>query len=153
MVQNILKMISILVLVIKIVYVVAAVDDFNQFEFEDSNYHCEQITIPMCKGIGYNLTRMPNDFGHDTQDEAGLEVHQFWPLVEIACSADLKFFLCSMFAPICLKEYPKPLPPCRSICERARSGCAPIMEQYGFTWPEKMLCEKLPMMGDKDRSV
>ncbi|KYN00965.1 Frizzled-5 [Cyphomyrmex costatus] len=108
---------------------------------------CEEITIPMCRGIGYNLTAMPNELNHDTQDEAGLEVHQFWPLVEIKCSADLKFFLCSMYAPICLPEYTKPLPACRSVCERARTGCAPLMQQYGFSWPERMACERLPYHG------
>lgn len=35
---------------------------------------CEEITIPMCRGIGYNLTSFPNALDHDTQDEAGLEV-------------------------------------------------------------------------------
>ena len=35
---------------------------------------CQEITIPMCKGIGYNLTYMPNQFNHETQEEAGLEV-------------------------------------------------------------------------------
>ena len=35
---------------------------------------CQEITIPMCKGIGYNYTYMPNQFNHDTQEEAGLEV-------------------------------------------------------------------------------
>lgn len=28
---------------------------------------CEEITIPMCRGIGYNLTSMPNELNHDTQ--------------------------------------------------------------------------------------
>ncbi|KAL1128989.1 hypothetical protein AAG570_013521 [Ranatra chinensis] len=104
----------------------------------------------MCRGIGYNLTSMPNELNHDTQEEAGLEVHQFWPLVEIKCSPDLKFFLCSMYAPICIEDYGKPLPACRSVCERARSGCAPLMQQYGFQWPERMACEKLPVHGDPD---
>ncbi|XP_008468232.1 frizzled-2-like [Diaphorina citri] len=72
-----------------------------------SGGRCEEITIPMCKGIGYNLTQMPNEMNHDTQDEAGLEVHQFWPLVEIKCSSDLKFFLCSMYTPICIEDYYK----------------------------------------------
>lgn len=111
---------------------------------------CEEITIPMCRGIGYNLTAMPNELNHDTQDEAGLEVHQFWPLVEIKCSLDLKFFLCSMYTPICLPEYSKPLPACRSVCERARMGCAPLMHQYGFSWPERMACERLPIQGDPE---
>lgn len=116
----------------------------------NGNGRCEEITIPMCRGIGYNLTAMPNELNHDTQDEAGLEVHQFWPLVEIKCSPDLKFFLCSMYTPICLPEYSKPLPACRSVCERARAGCAPLMQQYGFSWPERMACERLPNHGDPD---
>ncbi|XP_063363768.1 frizzled-2 [Cydia amplana] len=112
---------------------------------------CEEISIPMCRGIGYNLTAFPNELDHDTQEEAGLEVHQYWPLVEIKCSADLKFFLCSVYTPICLEDYPQPLPACRSVCERARAGCAPLMQKYGFQWPERMACEKLPRMGDPDK--
>lgn len=111
---------------------------------------CEEISIPMCKGIGYNYTSMPNQFNHEKQDEAGLEVHQFWPLVEIMCSPDLKFFLCSVYAPICIEDYEKPLPACRSVCERAKAGCAPIMYQYGFEWPKRMNCSKLPKFGDPE---
>ncbi|NXW45759.1 FZD8 protein, partial [Nyctiprogne leucopyga] len=111
---------------------------------------CQEITVPLCKGIGYNYTYMPNQFNHDTQDEAGLEVHQFWPLVEIQCSSDLRFFLCSMYTPICLEDYKKPLPPCRSVCERAKAGCAPLMRQYGFAWPDRMRCDRLPEQGSPD---
>nr|XP_014338071.1 PREDICTED: frizzled-8 [Bos mutus] len=113
---------------------------------------CQEITVPLCKGIGYNYTYMPNQFNHDTQDEAGLEVHQFWPLVEIQCSPDLKFFLCSMYTPICLEDYKKPLPPCRSVCERAKAGCAPLMRQYGFAWPDRMRCDRLPEPGCQCRA-
>ncbi|XP_076458252.1 frizzled-5-like [Babylonia areolata] len=115
----------------------------------DQPRRCQEITIPMCKGIGYNYTYMPNQFNHETQEEAGLEVHQFWPLVEIQCSPDLKFFLCSMYTPICMTNYKKHLPACRSVCERAKAGCAPLMRQYGFAWPEQMNCDKLPKYGDK----
>ncbi|XP_059490873.1 frizzled-2-like isoform X2 [Neocloeon triangulifer] len=111
---------------------------------------CEEITIPMCRGIGYNLTSMPNELNHDTQEEAGLEVHQFWPLVEIKCSKDLLFFLCSMYSPICIEDYHQPLPACRSVCERARNGCSPLMEHYGFKWPDRMSCDKFPRHGDPD---
>lgn len=109
---------------------------------------CEEINIPMCRGIGYNSTAMPNVFQHDSQEEAGLEVHQFWPLVEIQCSEDLRFFLCSMYTPICIDDYPKPLPACSSVCKRAQTGCAPIMSQYGFSWPDRMNCDELPKFGD-----
>lgn len=112
---------------------------------------CQEITIPMCRGIGYNLTYMPNQFSHETQEEAGLEVHQFWPLVEIQCSPDLRFFLCSTYAPICMTNYQKPLPACRSVCERAKAGCSPLMRQYGFAWPDRLGCSDLPEYGDKHR--
>lgn len=48
-----------------------------------SKKKCETITIPLCKGIGYNMTSYPNIYGHEKQEEAGLEVHQFYPLVEV----------------------------------------------------------------------
>ena len=44
---------------------------------------CELITIPMCKDIEYNMTIIPNLLNHETQDDAGLEVHQFFPLVKV----------------------------------------------------------------------
>lgn len=116
-------------------------------ESSDQEGRCEEISVPMCQGIGYNFTSMPNELNHENQEEAGLEVHQFWPLVEIKCSPDLRFFLCSMYVPICLKEYKKPLPPCKDLCRRARDGCEPLMQQYGFKWPERMECNQFPVQG------
>lgn len=115
--------------------------------YQDEESRCEEITLPMCLGIGYNYTRMPNEMNHDTQEEAGLEVHQYWPLVEMKCSPDLKFFLCSLHVPICLPDYKKPLPPCRDLCRRAREGCEPIMLRYSFHWPDRMDCDKFPVQG------
>lgn len=112
---------------------------------------CEDITIPMCRGVGYNQTSIPNQFLHDSQEEAGLEAHQFWPLVEIQCSTELRFFLCSLYTPICIASYHLPLPPCRSVCVRVRAGCAPLMRQYGFAWPHRMDCNLFPEYGDPER--
>ena len=39
---------------------------------------CQEITLQMCKGIGYNYTYMPNMFNHDTQLEAGQEVRNIF---------------------------------------------------------------------------
>jgi len=48
-----------------------------------SHGRCEPITIPLCKDIQYNMTIMPNLLNHRKQDDAGLEVHQFYPLVKV----------------------------------------------------------------------
>ncbi|TPP55762.1 FZD8 [Fasciola gigantica] len=71
-------------------------------------------------------------------------VHQFYPLVEINCSEDLRLFLCSMYTPICLPNWRYRLTACRSLCESARDGCMPVMQTYGFGWPERMNCDLLP---------
>lgn len=107
---------------------------------------CEHITIPLCKDIQYNETIMPNLLNHQKQDDAGLEVHQFFPLVKVQCSQHLKFFLCAMYVPVCtvLEEA---IPPCRSLCEQARSGCESLMNKFGFQWPESLRCEKFPKAG------
>ena len=107
---------------------------------------CEPITIPLCNDIQYNMTIMPNLLNHQKQEDAGLEVHQFFPLVKVQCSKDLKFFLCSMYAPVCT-VLENPIPPCRKLCVSARNGCESLMNKFGFKWPESLRCENFPEQG------
>ncbi|XP_056884399.1 frizzled-7-A-like [Takifugu flavidus] len=107
---------------------------------------CQLISIPMCSDIPYNETIMPNLLGHTNQEDAGLEIHQFYPLVKIQCSPDLKFFLCSLYAPVCT-VLEQAIPPCRNLCERARQGCEALMNKFGFQWPERLSCESFPVHG------
>lgn len=39
-------------------------------------------------------------------------------------------------------EYP--IPPCRSLCEAARTGCESLINKFGFTWPENLNCGQFP---------
>jgi len=105
---------------------------------------CEQITIPLCTNIEYNETIMPNLLGHAKQEEAGMEVHQFFPLVKVKCSEHLQFFLCSVYAPVCT-ILPEAIPPCRSLCLAAREGCEELMNKFGFQWPPALECSKYPV--------
>lgn len=105
---------------------------------------CEKTTIPLCIKLGYNLTYMPNRFGHKSQVDAGYIIHQFWPLVVINCSPRLKHFVCSLYAPICDPLYHKEIVPCRSFCEEVRDSCEPVMKQSGFPWPSHLECTNFP---------
>ncbi|XP_065347536.1 frizzled-7-B [Cloeon dipterum] len=111
---------------------------------------CEQITIPFCTSMPYNKTIMPNLLNHQKQEDAGLEVHVYFPLIKVNCSPDMQLFLCSVYAPVCtLLE--RPIPPCRSLCQSAKDGCEALMNRFGFPWPEGLDCEKFPvtMSGDE----
>uniref|UniRef100_A0A6A7FYU5 Frizzled-2-like n=1 Tax=Hirondellea gigas TaxID=1518452 RepID=A0A6A7FYU5_9CRUS len=113
---------------------------------------CEPITITLCKDIAYNQTMMPNLLGHERQEEAGLEVHQFYPLVKYNCSADLHIFLCSVYVPVCT-ILPEILPPCRGMCLSAKRGCETIMNKFGFQWPESLNCNKFPIGSQNEMCV
>lgn len=106
---------------------------------------CERITIPMCQDMPYNLTRMPNLMGHTDQSQAAIQVHEFVPLVEIGCSRHLKFFLCSLYAPMCTEQVDTPIPSCQSICEEVKSKCLPLLAQFNFNWPQALNCSRLPV--------
>ncbi|XP_017516099.3 frizzled-9 [Manis javanica] len=109
---------------------------------------CQAVEIPMCRGIGYNLTRMPNLLGHTSQGEAAAELAEFAPLVQYGCHSHLRFFLCSLYAPMCTDQVSTPIPACRPMCEQARLRCAPIMEQFNFGWPDSLDCARLPTRND-----
>ena len=118
---------------------------------------CEPITVPLCQGIRYHSTTMPNSWGQQSQEEAsttmynswgqqsqeeaGRELHQFEPFIEIGCSPALKPFLCSLYVPECRNDGTQN-PPSRSECVQATAGCAALMNQYGFVWPERWECSQ-----------
>ncbi|XP_077436007.1 frizzled-7-like [Vanacampus margaritifer] len=107
---------------------------------------CQPISTPICADLPYNQTIMPNNFGHSTQAEAAAEMRRFDALLEARCSAYLKFFLCSLYVPVCT-VIEKPIPPCRPLCEHAQRGCEANITALGFEWPEKIRCEKFPLGG------
>lgn len=109
---------------------------------------CQKITIPLCANIGYNTTRFPNFLGQENEEDAAAKIHEFTPLVAVNCAPQLRFFLCSVFAPMCAEGLDHPIYSCRSMCEAARNGCTPVMQKFGFDWPDTLDCNRMPFQGD-----
>lgn len=109
---------------------------------------CQKITIPLCTNIGYNTTRFPNFLGQEDEEDAAAKIQEFTPLVAVNCAPQLRFFLCSVFAPMCAEGIDHPIYSCRSMCEAARNGCTPVMQKFGFDWPDTLDCNRMPFQGD-----
>lgn len=67
------------------------------------------------------------------------------PLIHYNCSRNLKFFLCSVFTPMCSKHVVGAIPPCRSLCEEVQADCQPVIDQFEFPWPNLLNCSRFPV--------
>lgn len=109
----------------------------------DKPPHCVAIPVDLklCHGVGYDQMLLPNLLEHESMAEVKQQAGSWVPLVHKNCHPGTRLFLCSLFAPVCLD---RPIYPCRWLCENVRDGCTPIMEAFGFPWPEMLACEKIP---------
>lgn len=98
--------------------------------------------LRLCHDVGYQQMLLPNLLEHETMAEVKQQASSWVPLVHKNCHPDTKVLLCSLFSPVCLE---RPIPPCRWLCEAVRAGCTPIMEAFGFPWPEMLKCDKFPV--------
>ncbi|KAG7200318.1 hypothetical protein KM043_017781 [Ampulex compressa] len=105
---------------------------------------CEPIRIEMCRGLGYNVTAMPNLVGHEIQGDADFTLQTFSPLIQYGCSTQLHLFLCAVYAPMCTDKVSSPIGPCRGLCEQVRARCFPVLQGFGFPWPAALNCSKFP---------
>lgn len=62
-------------------------------------------------------------------------------MINLACSSDLRMFLCALYAPVCI-VYGQVSMPCRSLCQRAKHECHKLMEIFGVAWPDDMECSR-----------
>ncbi|XP_075881776.1 secreted frizzled-related protein 1a [Nelusetta ayraudi] len=97
--------------------------------------------LRLCAGVGYQQMLLPNLLEHESMAEVKQQASSWVPLVHKGCHPGTQVFLCALFAPVCLE---RPILPCRWLCEAVRDGCTPIMEAFGFPWPEMLTCDKFP---------
>uniref|UniRef100_A0A8C4QUL4 Frizzled-4 n=1 Tax=Eptatretus burgeri TaxID=7764 RepID=A0A8C4QUL4_EPTBU len=109
---------------------------------------CEPIRISTCQGLGYNDTRMPNLVGHESQNDAELQLQTFTPLVQYGCAHQLQFFLCSVYVPMCTEKVDIPIGPCRTMCQAVQRRCEPVLLEFGFDWPPALNCTAFPPQND-----
>ena len=117
--------------------------------FKDNSFGshgCVDIpkNLSLCHDIGYPRMFLPNNLQHDNINEVVQQSSSWKPLVRSKCHGDVRLFLCSLYAPVCLDE---PIFPCRNLCESVKEACEPKMQAYGYSWPEMFDCSKFPGAG------
>lgn len=113
---------------------------------------CEEIDKDViCQCRGYNLTYFPND-RFTSQSRAKVQFSQFENLIRTNCSPYLVTFLCSRYFPPCNPDWPtfNYILPCRDLCEKVRSDCEPILQQFGAKWSQELTCGNFMFMNETE---
>ncbi|KFM67990.1 Frizzled-4, partial [Stegodyphus mimosarum] len=85
-----------------------------------------------------------NFAGHELQQDAQSQLETFTPLIQYGCSSRLRFFLCSVYVPMCTEKVAQPIGPCRPLCESVQELCEPVLLEFGFQWPPVLNCSQFP---------
>ena len=107
-----------------------------------SKNRCQPLKIASCRKLGYNQTRILDDFYPSMPSQ---ELQQYIKMIDaIRCSVDALFFLCTIYSPVCFQKYTPRVLPCRSVCEQVKKGCMPFVNLAGFSWPSELDCQGFP---------
>ncbi|VUZ57438.1 unnamed protein product [Hymenolepis diminuta] len=121
--------------------------DWNRLVSGYGSQRCYKIPkeLKLCHKIGYDLMVLPNSLEHEGMDEVITQSEVWLTLVNLGCHDELERFLCSLYAPVCIRGYhEKLIQPCRELCESVRAACLPTMTTFGLGWPDIVKCSKFP---------
>ena len=126
------------------VVMATGIDGYGSKFYGSQHSTCVRIPedLKLCYGIGYSEMILPNLLRHETLQEVKQQATSFVPLLRQGCHVHARIFLCSLFAPVCVKEHPTPIPPCRSLCRDVERSCAPVLREYQFDWPSMLNCSQ-----------
>uniref|UniRef100_A0A094ZRT3 Secreted frizzled-related protein 2 n=1 Tax=Schistosoma haematobium TaxID=6185 RepID=A0A094ZRT3_SCHHA len=113
------------------------------------NCHTIPPNMTLCKSVGYSRMVLPNFLHHESLREAIQQANVWIALVNTDCHPDIQRFLCSLYAPVCLKSHQEAkIPPCWELCNQVRNACLPRMKLFGFDWPDIVHCQQFPRLAE-----
>ncbi|XP_014210229.1 frizzled-9-like [Copidosoma floridanum] len=138
---------GLIALLLPIAVVIGRAESWDDAGHQGSSAKCEKLNVPFCAGLRYNLTAMPNFMGHEDQQQAERGLAPLMPLVQYNCSRHLRFFLCSVFTPVCSEHVAMQIPACKPLCLSVRHDCENTLRELNLPWPHMLDCDRFPEIG------
>ncbi|XP_012506079.1 PREDICTED: secreted frizzled-related protein 1-like [Propithecus coquereli] len=121
--------------------------EYNYVGFQSGFYakspQCMDIPadLRLCHNVGCKRMVPPSLLEHETMAEAKQQASSWVSLLNRNRRMGTQVFLCSLFSPVRLH---RPIYPCRWLCEAVSDSWEPVMQFFGFYWPEMLKCDKFP---------
>ncbi|KAF2351643.1 Frizzled domain, partial [Trinorchestia longiramus] len=118
---------------------------------ECSTAHCSEQLIHGCEHFAWTKSTYPNFLGQNYSVGRTIGQALLHGVEAIGCSDIYMFLVCVVYSPPCVPGTPRPLPPCRYLCEHALADCKTRRMNYHLQWPaEAFTCEQLPDLDDDE---
>ncbi|CAI2727600.1 unnamed protein product [Schistosoma spindalis] len=136
-------------------------------EWNPSTQKSSSSSSSSSSSIGSSISLLSLPYSSDTNSYAYWNCHTIPPnmtlrksvaiqqanvwiaLVNTDCHPDIQRFLCSLYAPVCLKSHQEAkIPPCWELCNQVRNACLPRMKLFGFDWPDIVHCQQFPRLAE-----
>ena len=89
-----------------------------------------QVSSILENSINYSQTAVETNFGNPGSAISALRVQ--------GCHENLVPFICMYFLPVCQEDYPRPVYPCREVCESVKQKCLSRLQVMDFPWPQEL---------------
>lgn len=111
---------------------------------------CEEMNVEQCRSLGYNVTGVPNIFGDTSQIDVERKLMTINELLTSTCAEPVRFFFCSMYAPMCSATTGSLIMSCGSLCEYVTKRCKPTAAKFEVPWLDAWNCTQFHWRNKKD---
>ncbi|XP_028414364.1 frizzled-4-like [Dendronephthya gigantea] len=94
---------------------------------------------------------LPNMFGDKTQNDVERRLVDLNVLLTSTCADPIRFFLCSLYAPMCSTKTGSLIMSCGSLCEYVTQRCKPTAVKFNIPWLDAWNCSQFHWQNNKDK--
>ena len=136
---------------LRLIYILISFPFVSSFGTKSKeNPKCEVMNVEQCRSLGYNVTGIPNTFGDKSQIEVEQSLMKINELLTSTCAEPVRFFFCSMYAPMCSTKTGSLITSCGSLCEYVTRRCKPTAAKFNIAWLDAWNCSQFYWENNND---
>ena len=136
---------------LRVIYILILFPFVSSFDTKNKEKtKCEAMNVDQCRSLGYNVTGIPNMFGHTRQIDVAEKLMGINELLTSTCAEPVRLFFCSMYAPVCSTKTDSLIMSCGELCEYVTRRCKPTAAKFKIPWLDEWNCSQFHWQNNRD---